>query len=68
MVLFGEMLQRRGRYLRMICSFCSEPLINPTNFCSEVCEIKYDEKIGEYYSDFFRDPSDIFDCGSGMKR
>ena len=52
----------------MICSFCSEPLINPTNFCSEVCEIRYEEKIGEYYSDFFRDPSDIFDCAEGMKR
>ena len=52
----------------MICSFCSEPLIKRTNFCSEVCEIQYEEKIGEYYSDLFRDPSDIFDCGSGMKR
>jgi len=68
MVLFGEMLQRRGRYLRMICSFCSEPLINPTNFCSEVCEIRYEKEIGEHYSDLFRDPSDIFDCAEGMKR
>ena len=52
----------------MICSFCSTPLINPTNFCSEVCEIRYEKEIGEFYSDLFREPSDIFDCGSGMKR